>query len=156
MQGKSNGNFYCYVLRTDNKLYLAHWIVSTLLNYSDNHKHQFLNQNAGVSPYPLIQYPRSQLSAVYRGPTEIKLHKQAVHESKRAPSEKGRNVLKSNWLNAPSTWLNSLVTVPALKRHKPILSYLLQWEIKYTVNVQCSVQYNLFLLYWILVLSYCA
>ena len=38
MRGKSNRNFYCYVLSTEDKLHLTHWIVSTCLNYSDNHK----------------------------------------------------------------------------------------------------------------------
>jgi hypothetical protein len=39
MGGKSNRNFYCCVLNTEDKLHLAHWMVSTLLNYCDNHKH---------------------------------------------------------------------------------------------------------------------
>jgi hypothetical protein len=30
----------------------------------------FLEVNTGVPPYPVIQYPQFQLSAVHRGPTK--------------------------------------------------------------------------------------
>jgi hypothetical protein len=43
-------------------------MVSTLSNYSDNHKHHIFKSNAGVPPYLLIKYLRFQLSAVYSGP----------------------------------------------------------------------------------------
>ena len=45
-----------------------------------------------------------------------------------------------------------------LIRQNPLLSYVLERERerKYTVNVQCSVQYALLLLYFMLVMSYCA
>jgi len=45
-----------------------------------------------------------------------------------------------------------------LKRQSPLLSYVRERERKYTVglNVQCSVQYTLLLLYLMLVVSYCA
>jgi len=42
-----------------------------------------------------------------------------------------------------------------LKRQNPLLSYVGEREKKYTVNVQCSVQYSLLLLYLMLVLSVC-
>ena len=40
-----------------------------------------------------------------------------------------------------------------LKYQNPLLSYVR--ERKYTVNVQCSVQYTLLLFYFMLVMSYC-
>ena len=43
-----------------------------------------------------------------------------------------------------------------LKRQNPLLSYLRRRERKYTVNVQCSVDYTLLLLYLMLLNSYCA
>ena len=43
-----------------------------------------------------------------------------------------------------------------LKRQNPLLSYVRETERKYTVTVQCSVQYALLLLYLMLVMSYCA
>ena len=42
-----------------------------------------------------------------------------------------------------------------LKRQNPLLSYIRERERKYTVNVHCSVQYTLLLLYSMLVVSYC-
>ena len=46
-----------------------------------------------------------------------------------------------------------------LKRQNPLLSYVEggegERERKYTVNVQCSVQYTLLLLYLMLLMSYC-
>ena len=43
-----------------------------------------------------------------------------------------------------------------LKCQNPLLSYIQERERKYTVNVQCSVQYTLLLLYCMLVMPYCA
>jgi len=43
-----------------------------------------------------------------------------------------------------------------LKRQNPLLSYVRERERKYTVNVQCSVQYTLLLLYLMLITSYYA
>jgi len=43
-----------------------------------------------------------------------------------------------------------------LKRQNPLLSYVRERERKYTVNVQCSVQHILLLLYLMLVMSHCA
>ena len=43
-----------------------------------------------------------------------------------------------------------------LKPQTPLLSYIRERERKYTVNVQCSVQYTLLLLYLIFVMLYCA
>ena len=43
-----------------------------------------------------------------------------------------------------------------LKGQNPFLSYVRERERKYTVNVQCSVQYTLLLLYLMLVMSYYA
>jgi len=43
-----------------------------------------------------------------------------------------------------------------LQRQNPLLSYVRERERKYTVNVQCSVQYILLLVYLMLVMSYCA
>jgi len=42
-----------------------------------------------------------------------------------------------------------------LKRQNPLLSYVQERERKYTVNVQCSVQYTLLLFYLMLVMPYC-
>jgi len=42
-----------------------------------------------------------------------------------------------------------------LKRQNPLLSNVKR-ERKYTVNVQCSVQYTLLLLYLMLIVFYCA
>ena len=43
-----------------------------------------------------------------------------------------------------------------LKYQNPLLSYVQETERKYTVNVQCSVQYTLLLLSLMLVMFYCA
>ena len=43
-----------------------------------------------------------------------------------------------------------------LKRQNTLLSYVRDRERKYTVNMQCSVQYTLILLYLMLLMSYCA
>jgi hypothetical protein len=55
---------------------------------------------------------------------------------------------------------SSFVSVPTIKRQNPLLSYVRESERErerqYTVNVQCSVQYTLLLLYLMLVMSYCA
>jgi hypothetical protein len=51
--------------------------------------------------------------------------------------------------------LNRLLRI-RLKRQNPLLSSVREIERKYTVNVQCSVQYTLLLLYLMLVMSYCA
>jgi hypothetical protein len=51
---------------------------------------------------------------------------------------------------------SSFAPVPTLKHQNHLLSYTLEGESKYTVNVQCSVQYTLLLLYLMLVMSYCA
>jgi len=42
-----------------------------------------------------------------------------------------------------------------LKCQNPLLSYVQERERKYTVIVQCSVQYTLLILYLMLVMSYC-
>ena len=57
------------------------------------------------TPYPRIQYPRFQLSAAYRGSKKFgKLKKQTVYKLKNAPQTRnGRNMVKSNNPNAPST-----------------------------------------------------
>jgi len=53
--------------------------------------------------------------------------------------------------------LNHLLRI-RLKCQNPLLSYIRERERKrkYTVNVQCSVQYTLVLLYLMLIMSYCA
>jgi hypothetical protein len=57
-------------------------------------------------PYPLIQYPRFQLSAVNRGPKKIgKSKKQTAHKFQNARQARmGHNMVKSSSPNAPSTW----------------------------------------------------
>jgi hypothetical protein len=68
----------------------------------------------------------------------------------------GHNTVKPAAQKCPVLDLYSFVPVPKLKRQNPLLSYVLrERERKYTVNVQCSVQYTVVLLYLMLVMSYC-
>jgi hypothetical protein len=115
-----------------------------------------------MPPYPLIQYPWLQLSTVYRGPKKKgKLKKQMVHKFQNVCQVRTDcNMVKSSSPNAPSTWLIFLLPFVychlriRLKHQNPLLLYIWQRDRKYTVNVQCSVQYTLLLLYLMLVMSY--
>jgi hypothetical protein len=62
-------------------------------------------QYTGVPPYPLIQYPRFQLSVVHHSPEKIgKLKKQTVRNFQNARQARiGHNVMKSSNPNTPST-----------------------------------------------------
>jgi hypothetical protein len=59
----------------------------------------------GGQPYPRIQYPQFQLSAVGRGPKQIwKIKELAVHKFKNVRQARAdRNMVKSSSPNAPST-----------------------------------------------------
>jgi hypothetical protein len=59
-----------------------------------------------VPPYPLIQFPRFQLTAFYRGKKKKfeKSNKYTVHKLQNAFQAKtGPNMMKSSSPNAPST-----------------------------------------------------
>jgi hypothetical protein len=53
----------------------------------------------------------------------------------------------------PVLYSSPFVPITILKCQNPLLPYI--QKRKYTVNVQCSVQYTLLLLYLMLVISYC-
>jgi hypothetical protein len=108
-----------------------------------------------MPPYSLVQYPL--FTAAPLPPTQINwkiIEVNGSYVSKRAPNENWP------WWNPaaqPRTvlGLSFFVPVPTLKRQNPLLSYVRGRERKYTVNVQCSVQYTLLLLYLMSVMSYC-
>jgi hypothetical protein len=59
-----------------------------------------------VPPYPLIYYPRFQLSAVYRGPPkkfENSINKRFISFKNASQARTGRNTVKSSSPNAHST-----------------------------------------------------
>jgi hypothetical protein len=67
----------------------------------------------------------------------------------------GRNMIKSSSPNTPSTSLIFLCPYTHAKMSVSI-TFIPTRDRKYTVNVQCSLQYTLLLLYLMLVMSYCA
>jgi hypothetical protein len=78
-----------------------------------------------------------------------------VHKFQNAhQARKGCNMVKSSTPNTPSTLLVFLFPRTHAKTSES-LTFVSTRERKYTVNVQCSVQYTLLLLYLMLVMSYC-
>jgi hypothetical protein len=106
-----------------------------------------------VHAYPLIQYPRIQLSAVYHAPEKKCKIKEARAKRERAvtwwnPAAQTRPVLD----------LSSFVPLPTQKVRIPHFHTYereRERERKCTVNVQCRVEYILLLLCLMLVMTYC-
>jgi hypothetical protein len=111
---------------------------------------RYLTHGHAVRKYFFLRRKYSQapvfadsVSAAYRGPKKktVKLREKTVHKFQNARQVwTGRNMVKSSSPNAPSTWLIFLCPRTYAKT-----SYVR--DRKYTVNVQCSVQYTLLLLY---------
>jgi hypothetical protein len=85
---------------------------------------------------------------------ENKINKLFVSLKTRAKQERAITWWSPIAQTSPVLDSSSFVPVSTLKHQKPLHSYV--QERKYTVSVQCSVQYTLLLLYLMLVMSYCA
>jgi hypothetical protein len=110
-----------------------------------------MKPNTIVPPYPLIQCPRFTV-VPFPSKKNLKLKKLTVHKFQNAHQAKtGPNMVKSSSPNAPSTWLIFLCRRTHAKTSES-RTFIRTREIrererKYAVNVHCSIQYTLLLLY---------